>query len=163
MIQVYLGIGSNIDREFNIRSGVSHLKKEFGTLTLSAVYESDAVGFKGDPFYNLVASFQTDWPVHKIALILKNIEDTHKRDRSNPSFSPRTLDIDLLLYGDQIIQENGLALPRDEILKYTFVLRPLAEINGQATHPITQQSYIKLWENFDQSRQPLKRVTLEFG
>jgi len=69
---------------------------------------------------------------------------------------------DLLLYGDQIIQENGLVLPRDEILKYAFVLRPLAEINGQATHPITQQSYIKLWENFDQSRQPLKRVAFEF-
>ncbi len=162
MTQVYLGIGSNINREFNIHSGIAHLKRKFGTLTLSAVYESEAVGFKGDPFYNLVAAFQTDLPVHKVSLILKNIEDLHKRDRSSPSFSPRTLDIDLLLYGDQIIQEANLALPRDEIVKYAFVLRPLAEINGHDIHPINQQSYIELWKNFDQTRQPLKRVTFKF-
>ncbi len=162
MTPVYLGIGSNIDREFNIRSGIAHLKQAFGELTLSAVYESEAVGFKGDPFYNLVAAFETELAVHKISLILKNIEDIHKRDRSNPGFSPRTLDIDLLLYGDQIIQERNLILPRDEILKYAFVLRPLAEINGQAKHPVIQQSYIKLWGNFDQGRQPLKRVSFEF-
>ena len=162
MTQVYLGIGSNINREFNIHSGIAHLKQKFGALTLSEVYESEAVGFKGDPFYNLVAAFQTTLPAHKISLILKNIEDTHKRDRSSPSFSPRTLDIDLLLYGDQIIQESSLILPRDEIVKYAFVLRPLAEINGQAIHPVTQQSYIDLWKNFDQGSQPLRRVTFEF-
>ncbi len=162
MIQVYLGIGSNINREFNIHSGVAHLKQEFGALTLSAVYESDAVGFEGDPFYNLVAAFQTTLPVHKMSLILKKIEDIHKRDRNNSSFSPRTLDIDLLLYGDEIILEDGLVLPRDEILKYAFVLRPLAEINGHAIHPIAQQSYTKLWNQFDQSSQPLTRIAFEF-
>ncbi|HEY9148807.1 MAG TPA: 2-amino-4-hydroxy-6-hydroxymethyldihydropteridine diphosphokinase, partial [Gammaproteobacteria bacterium] len=98
MARVYVSIGSNIERDANIRGGVSDLQHCFGVVELSRVYESEAVGFDGDNFYNLVAAFDTDEDVLTVAKTLHDIENDHGRTREGPRFSSRTLDIDMLLY-----------------------------------------------------------------
>lgn len=162
MTRVYVSIGSNIERDANIRGGVTDLQKYFGELELSRVYESEAVGFDGDNFFNLVAAFDTDEDVLTVAKILHDIENDHGRTREGPRFSSRTLDIDMLLYDDAVLQEGKLELPRDEITKNAFVLWPLAEIAPQLKHPVLKQSYAELWDAFDKNKQPLWPVEFEF-
>jgi 2-amino-4-hydroxy-6-hydroxymethyldihydropteridine diphosphokinase len=159
---IYISLGSNINREENTRAGIQALRQEFGELTLSSVYESEAVGFEGDAFYNMVIACEVSTPVHQTNQILQNIEDAHGRDRSGPRFSSRTLDLDLLLYDDLIINENGLNLPRDEILKNAFVLWPLAEIAPELKHPGTDISYKDLWAEFDKTKENLHPVKFDF-
>lgn len=154
MARVFLSIGSNIDRERNIRSGVAALRERFGAVQLSSVYESEAVGFKGDPFYNLVASFETDATPDEVVASLRAIEDRYGRVRSGPRFSSRTLDIDLLLYGNAVFSDP-VVIPRAEITRNAFVLLPLAELAPDEVHPQTGQTYRVLWEAFDKAAQPL--------
>ncbi len=135
--RVYVGIGSNIERERHIRAAVAGLRERFGELDLSRVYQSRAVGFDGDDFYNMVAGFEARDDVHQVAVALQQIEDANGRRRDGPRFSSRTLDIDLLLYDDLIINDGQLQLPRDEILQNSFVLLPLAEIAPRRIHPVT--------------------------
>ncbi|MCG6938505.1 MAG: 2-amino-4-hydroxy-6-hydroxymethyldihydropteridine diphosphokinase [Gammaproteobacteria bacterium] len=158
MATIYISLGSNINREQNTRAGIRALKRAFGDLILSSVYESEAVGFNGDAFYNMVIACETGMPVHDVNRILRGIEDANGRDRSGPRFSSRTLDLDLLLYDDLILDENGLKLPRDEILKNAFVLWPLAEIAPELRHPESGISYKKLWSDFDKNKENLKPV-----
>jgi len=158
MPRVYVSIGSNIDREHNIRSAVSMLRDQFGTVVLSGVYETEAVGFEGGAFYNLVAAFETDMPVDTLLEWLDDAENQHGRDRSEPRFGPRTLDMDLLLYGDLV--DAGRHLPRDEVEHYAFVLGPLAEIAPGVPHPLSGIPISELWQAFDQDEQPLKPVPL---
>ncbi len=162
MPRVYVSIGSNIDRERNIRAGVADLAEMFGDLTLSSVYESESVGFTGDAFYNLVAGFETDREVHALADDLRAIEEHHGRLRGGPRFSSRTLDIDLLLYGDRVCREGRLELPRPEILVNAFVLWPLAEIAGNLVHPTEGCTYAELWAAYDRDRQPLHPIPFRF-
>jgi 2-amino-4-hydroxy-6-hydroxymethyldihydropteridine diphosphokinase len=162
MARIYISLGSNIDRERNTQAGVSALRQRFGELELSSVYESEAVGFDGDAFYNMVIACEVDEDVHSVNRALAEIEDAYGRDRSGPRFSSRTLDLDLLLYDDLVLDENGLRLPREEILKNAFVLWPLAEIAPQLVHPVTGRTYAELWESFDKSRETLAPIDYDF-
>lgn len=155
MTRVYVSIGTNIDRENNLRAGVAELRARFGELILSSVYESEAVGFAGDPFYNMVAGFDSEEPLEVVVHELHAIEDRHGRRREGPRFSSRTLDIDLLLYGDRVIEQGKVKLPRGEIAKHAFVLWPLAEIAPQTRHPVLGSTYEELWRNFDRNKQSL--------
>lgn len=145
MTRVYVSIGSNVDRERHVRAGLQALAGAFGALVVSPVYETEAVGFEGAAFYNLVAGFDTDWPVAKLAAWLRELENTHGRVRGGPKFSDRTLDVDLLTYGDACGVIDGVSLPRDEIARYAFVLKPLADIAPQECLPGTRQTYARLW------------------
>ncbi len=148
MHQVYVGIGSNIEREKHIRAAVSSLQETYGgnsEVKKSPVYETPAVGFKGDDFYNLVASFQTSQSPFEIEKQLKAIEHSNGRNRQQGKFSPRTLDIDLLLVDDLVINEQGINIPRDEIEKYAFVLAPLADLAADLIHPLTAKSIASMW------------------
>lgn len=160
MVMVYLGLGSNQSREFHLRAGVRALRAQFGTLHLSAVYESAAMGFAGDPFYNLVIGLDTAMTVAQLQACLKRIEDCNGRDRQAPRLSARTLDIDILTYGDVVGVVDGVQLPREEILYHAFVLKPLADIAPRMLHPVVKQRYAQLWQQFDQAAQPLQRVCL---
>lgn len=163
MARVYVSIGSNIERDANIRGGVTDLKKYFGELELSRVYESESVGFDGDNFFNLVAAFDTDEDVLTVAQILHDIENDHGRTREGPRFSSRTLDIDMLLYDDAVMQQGKLELPRDEITKNAFVLWPLAEIAPDEVHPQEGVSFAELWARFDKTKQQLWPVAFDFS
>ncbi len=160
MPQVWLSIGSNIDRERNICGAVRSLREAFGKLVLSSVYESKAVGFAGDPFYNMVIGLGTDLPVRSLNSCFRDIEKKHGRVRGGEKFASRTLDIDLLLYGDEVVNGEGIEIPRNEITQYAFVLRPLAEVAGGMRHPVDGRAYQELWAVFDSSQQQLWRVNL---
>ncbi len=162
MATVYISLGSNIDRDALTRSGVAALRQHFGELQLSSVYKSEAVGFEGADFYNMVIGLQTDEDVQTVYQTLRQIEDEHGRDRSGPRFSSRTLDLDLLLYDDLVLHEDKLELPRDEILDRAFVLWPLAEIAPELVHPLAKQSYRQLWDEFDKSLEVLEPIEFEF-
>ncbi|WP_444899186.1 2-amino-4-hydroxy-6-hydroxymethyldihydropteridine diphosphokinase [Microbulbifer sp. SSSA003] len=155
MAQVYLSLGSNINRAQYIRAALDALAGQFGDLKVSQVFESEAVGFPGDNFYNLVVGLQTDLPVGQLALCLRGIEDANGRLRSGPKFSARTLDIDILTYDQLTGTIDGVKLPRGEIVKNAFVLQPLAEIAPEVLHPIEQKTYRQLWNEYDQASQKL--------
>jgi len=158
--QVFLGLGSNLEREKNIRAGLLALKDVFGDLKLSHVYESESVGFKGSNFYNLVVSLQTNLTVSELSDTLKKIEDKNGRVRTGPKYSPRTLDIDILTYGDFVGVEAGVDLPRAEITENAFVLLPLAELAPHDLHPSLKKSYAELWASYDKNAQALWKIDL---
>lgn len=148
---VTVSIGSNINREFHIRQAVAALKNHFGELACSPVYETAAVGFNGEDFLNLVVGFHTSIEVYAVSSVLKAIEDELGRDRSLPKFSARSIDLDLLGYDDLILDELGVQIPRHEILKNAFVLKPLSDIDGAGVHPQLGKSYQQLWAEMKES------------
>lgn len=155
MTAVYLSLGSNINRHKHIVAGLDALEDLFGDLVISSVYESKSVGFNGSNFFNLVVGVQTDLDLANLSEALKRIEDNNGRVRSGPKFSPRTLDIDILTYGDFVGVTAGIELPRAEITKNAFVLLPLAEIAAEVLHPQLQIPYRQLWAAYDQASQAL--------
>lgn len=150
MPHVWVSIGSNIQRERHIRAALADLRETFGELIVSPVYETEAVGFKGDAFFNLVVGFDTELTPTALHGLMREIEARHGRERNGGKFAARTLDLDLLTYGEFITDEGGKALPRDEILRYGFVLAPLADVAGEEMHPELAESYQSLWERFAQ-------------
>jgi 2-amino-4-hydroxy-6-hydroxymethyldihydropteridine diphosphokinase len=156
----YISIGSNIDRERHIPASIQALKASFGRLSVSSIYESESVGFSGDPFFNLVVGFESDHEVNKIMQILRQIELDNGRNRECKKFSARTLDLDLILYGDLIVNDGRIQIPRDEIERYAFVLEPLAEIAGHLRHPISGVRYAELWEKFDKTQAQQHKVNV---
>lgn len=153
MAQVYVSIGSNQDRSRYIRASLDALHAAFGELLLSSVYESEAVGFDGENFYNLVAGFETELSVGELSRRLKAIEDDNGRCRKGPKFSGRTLDIDILTYDALNGDRDGVQLPRNEIVKNAFVLLPLAEIAPNVLHPVLKTSYAEMWQDYDRDQQ----------
>ena len=160
--RVWLSLGSNIDRDKHISAAIEQLGAQFGKLVISPVYESRAVGFAGEDFFNLVVGIETEASISELTHQLHAIEVKQGRRRSNAKFASRTLDIDLLTYGESTITEGSISLPRNEITRYAFVLRPLADVAGSEIHPLTQHSYQALWRAFDKSDQPLWPAALQF-
>lgn len=157
MAQVYVSVGSNIDRERNISAALQGLTELYGELQLSSVYESEAVGFDSEPFYNLVLGYTTDQSPQTVQAELHRVEDRFGRLRTG-ALSARTLDLDLLLYDDLVMSDGKLVLPREDITRYAFVLGPLAEIAATARHPVSGVTYADMWAAFDDSKQALTRV-----
>ena len=158
MHSIYISIGSNIDPRAYVDMALLDLRECFGELQQSSLYESQAVGFDGDNFLNLVVSARTDKTIREVVDCLHEIEARHGRDRNGPKFSSRTLDLDLLLYDDVICKADGIHVPREEILFNAFVLYPLAEIAPDLIHPSERRSMAQLWQDFDKNRQVIWKV-----
>lgn len=161
MPRVYVGIGSNINKEESIRGAVRELTTRYGPLTLSPVYESKALGFEGENFFNLVAGFDSDEPIERLKETLFQIESRLGRVRRENRFSSRTLDLDLLLYGNTVRHDDRANLPHPDIQRYAFVLRPLADIAPELRHPETGLSCARMWQQFDAEKQELWKTDFD--
>jgi len=157
---VYLGLGSNVAPGENLQLAARELRKRFKLQALSSVYRSMSLGFDGDDFLNAVACIETDKTLPELCAELEDIHDLAKRERNSDRFSSRTLDIDLLLYGQQVCTRSPVNVPRSDVLEFSFVLRPLAEIAPDLVHPVTGKAISQHWHEFDAVTHPLTRVDI---
>ena len=162
MPRVFLGVGSNIERERYIAAGLDALANLFGELELSPVYDSEAIGFEGQPFLNMAVAIQTDLSPGQLSRQLRHIEYEHGRPLNASRFSARQLDIDILTHGQLTGVVEGVELPRAEILENAFVLCPLADLAAAELHPLAQQTYAALWQAYDRGSQQLARVDFQW-
>lgn len=160
MIQAYVSLGSNVRAEANICSCTHYLQARFRQVISSAVYRTPAIGFKGDPFLNSVIGFATSMPVAELRTYLRELEAIHGRVRSTDKFAPRTLDLDLLLYGDTVL-DTAENLPHRDILQYAFVLYPLAEIAPNQQHPVLRQELQHIARHSVLSPAAMQAITLD--
>lgn len=153
--QVWLGIGSNIERDYHIRAAVEALSATFSEVRLSLIYESEAAGFEGPPFYNLVAWIETSKSLAELQKWCKAVEQRLGRVVSAERFSSKTMDIDILLYDDVVAEATATTpkLPRGEVLKSAFVLAPMAELVPYMTHPVSGKSYQQHWIEYKASNE----------
>lgn len=158
MTEAFVGVGSNVEPRRHIRAALQELHREFGHVAVSPVYQNPAVGFVGDDFLNLVVRLEVGLSLNELIRRLQAIEARCGRERSEERWGPRTLDLDLLTFGEQVSERPPL--PRADVLKRAFVLRPLAELAPAARHPVNGRSYAELWDQFDQDSCSLTLVNL---
>lgn len=161
MNRALLSLGSNQSPQANLASAVRALRERFGTLLLSTVYRTRAVGFEGSDFLNAGALVETSMEPEALNTWLHALEDAHGRDRSGPRFGDRSLDIDIVLYEDRVMQGPGnLRLPRPD-LRHAFVLRPLAEIAPAFVDPLSGLDLATLWSRSPHRDEPMPAVPLD--
>jgi 2-amino-4-hydroxy-6-hydroxymethyldihydropteridine diphosphokinase len=160
MSKAYLSLGSNVDAIRHLRIAVQALRERFGDVVLSPVYRTRAVGFDGPDFHNAAAVVDSDLDPHALNAWLHALEDAHGRDRTGPRYGDRTLDIDIVLFDDRIVEGAGnLRIPRPE-LKHAFVLRPLAEIAPDVVVPGDGRTLAQLWRAHAEFGQELDAIEL---
>ncbi|CAC9564529.1 2-amino-4-hydroxy-6-hydroxymethyldihydropteridine pyrophosphokinase (EC 2.7.6.3) [uncultured Gammaproteobacteria bacterium] len=148
MSEIHINIGSNQNRRHNVAQAIEALKMNFFNVVCSDIFESAAVGFKGMDFYNMGVNATTDLSITDVLSVLHTIENNQGRDRSQPKFSSRKIDLDLVLYDKVIDEKNNL--PRNDILKYNFVLLPLVQLSPQSVHPLENKTYKQLSATINQ-------------
>ncbi|KQY50542.1 2-amino-4-hydroxy-6-hydroxymethyldihydropteridine diphosphokinase [Lysobacter sp. Root494] len=160
MSKAYLSLGSNREPERHLRAAIAALRKHFGEVVLSPVYRTRAVGFDGGDFLNAAAIIDTTLDPFALNDWLHALEDAHGRDRSGPRYGDRTLDIDIVLFDDLVLEgECHLQIPRAE-LKHAFVLKPLADIAPEVVVPGTTHTLAGLWSVHPDRDAPMPVVTL---
>ncbi len=162
MAEVFLGLGSNVEPEKNMCSCLTTLAQRFRLRAASQVYRTPAEGFVGADFLNAVVCVETAHSVRDLRISLRSIEREHGRRRSqSEKFNSRTLDIDLLLYDDQVVEEAHYRLPHRDTMRYAFVLYPLSEIAPEVQHPVLKQSFRELAAQSTLSRDTMTPVQLD--
>lgn len=160
MARVYLSLGSNVEPLRHLRAALDELRDRFGALTESPAYLSRSVGFDGADFVNLAVGLDTELAPESLNDWLHALEDRHGRRRDVPRFSDRTLDVDIVMYDDLVLQGEGhLEIPRKE-LRHAFVLRPMADIAPALMHPVSGETMRSLWEAFPAASEPLVVVAI---
>lgn len=160
MSVAYLGLGSNRDAGKNLQRAVRELRKLCSVRDVSPVYRSAALGFDGEDFLNAVVCVETGLTPEELCGQLESIHDLAGRRRGNEKFESRTLDIDLLLYDDLVMSRPPIVLPRKDVLQYSFVLKPLADIAPDYRHPVTGRTVEEHWREFDAASHPLTQIDL---
>lgn len=163
MARVFVSVGSNIEPEENLRLACGELERRFDGLDVSSVYRNPPVGFDGEDFLNLVAAFETERSPAEVVAELEEIHDLAGRERGGERYGPRTLDLDLLLYDDLVTDGPPVTLPRDDVLKYDFVLGPLAELAPDLVHPVEGRRVAELWQDFEGGDRGLVVEDVEVG
>ncbi len=159
-VQVLLSLGSNIAPERYLSAALDELRARFGEVSVSPAYRTAAVGFDGAPFVNNAAVIHTALPLDALEAWLHALEDRHGRDRSGPRLSDRTLDVDVVFYGDRVLREGvRVRIPRPE-LKHAFVLKPLADIAPDFLDPLAGRTLRDQWRAHPQHDDPFEIVPL---
>lgn len=158
MPRVFVAAGSNIQPEENLAQASRELARAFPDVSFSPWYRNKAVGFEGDDFINFVAGFSTGLAVHEVVKRLREIEALCGRPREAPKWAPRSMDLDILLYGDLVHEEPGLKLPRPDLVKRPFMLGPMADLAPEVVHPTLHVTIGELWKGFDQAAHAMTRV-----
>ena len=161
MARIYLGVGSNLEPRKNLKLALLKLQHRFGESAASCIYKNAPVGFVGADFMNLVVQIESEVSAQDICKEIELIHNLSGRQRGSNKWGSRPLDIDLLLYNDLILDEKSVRVPREDILKYSFVLRPMAELAPALIHPVTGKSMLAHWQAFDAASHPLERVDVE--
>jgi 2-amino-4-hydroxy-6-hydroxymethyldihydropteridine diphosphokinase len=159
-VPVFVAAGSNVDAPRNLARALAELARQFGALEVSPAYRNAAAGYAGPDFINLVVGFGTRLGVRQVIERLRYVEGRCARARDAPKWAPRTMDLDILLYGDLVCEEPDLRLPRPDLLLRAYMLGPLAEIAPGVVHPIEKKPVLELWASFDRQAHPLERVQL---
>jgi 2-amino-4-hydroxy-6-hydroxymethyldihydropteridine diphosphokinase len=149
MTQVFVAAGSNIEPLKNLRLALAELERAFEPLRVSPAYRNQAVGFEGDDFVNLVVGFTTADDVYRVRERLQQIEARCGRPRDAAKWAPRTMDLDILLFGDEVRDEPGLVLPRPDLVRRAYMLKPIADIAPDFEHPTQHRTMRELWEAFE--------------
>jgi 2-amino-4-hydroxy-6-hydroxymethyldihydropteridine diphosphokinase len=158
MPRVFVAAGSNIEPEKHLAQASRAMRQSFPDTQFSPWYRNKAVGFEGDDFINFVAGFTTELPVHDVVRRLREIETACGRPREAPKWAPRSMDLDILLYGDLVHEEPGLKLPRPDLVKRPFMLGPMADLAPEVVHPTLHVTIGELWQRFDRAAHPMTRV-----
>ncbi len=161
MPEVFVAAGSNVEPLNNLRRALSVLRGHYPGLRRSRAWRNPAVGFEGDDFVNLVVAFETPEPVHTVIDRLHEAEAVCGRERDAPRWAPRTMDLDILLYGDRVSEEPGLRLPRPDLVRRAYMLGPMAELAPELRHPTLGLTMRELWQRFDRARHPMVEVQLD--
>lgn len=160
MVDVYVAAGSNIEPVKYLAAALAALDAAFGPLTVSPAYRNQAVGFEGADFVNLVVRFATGEPVAEVRRRLQEIEARCDRPREAPKWAPRTMDLDILLYGAQVSSEPGLVLPRPDLVRRTYMLKPMVDIAPEVEHPLLHRTMRELWLASDAAGHEMTEVTI---
>jgi 2-amino-4-hydroxy-6-hydroxymethyldihydropteridine diphosphokinase len=159
-VEVLLSLGSNIDPVRHLRAALDELRAMFGEVAISPAYRTAAVGFDGAPFVNAAVALHTVLPLPALEDALHALEDRHGRDRTGPRLSDRTLDVDVVFYGDAVVRDGGrVRLPRPE-LKHAFVIKPLADIAPAFVDPLSGTALAELWRTHPQYDEHFELVPL---
>jgi 2-amino-4-hydroxy-6-hydroxymethyldihydropteridine diphosphokinase len=149
MPDVFVAAGSNIEPLRHLGAALAGLARSYAPLTISPAYQNKAVGFEGDDFVNLVVGFATNDSLERVRTRLQEIETDCGRPRDAPKWAPRAMDLDILLYGDEVRNEAGLVVPRPDLLKRPYMLKPMCDIAPDVMHPTQQRTMRELWQSFE--------------
>lgn len=161
MTDVYVAAGSNVDPEKYLSAALRGMAATFGPLTSSPAYRNRAVGFEGADFINLVVGFRTGLLVHEVRQRLQEIEAACDRLPGAPKWAPRTMDLDILLFGELVSDEPGLVIPRPDLIKRPYMLKPMADIAPDVRHPTLSKTMRELWQAFDRDAHIMVEVALD--
>jgi 2-amino-4-hydroxy-6-hydroxymethyldihydropteridine diphosphokinase len=156
--RVYVAMGSNVAPESNLARAVAQLEREVPGARFSRWFRNRAVGFEGEDFINLVAGFDTELPLPTVLGKLQAIEEACGREPGAARWAPRSMDLDVLLYGDLICDEPRVKLPRPDLGRRAYMLGPLAELAPEVLHPTSRLTIGEMWRRFDQAAHPLHPV-----
>jgi 2-amino-4-hydroxy-6-hydroxymethyldihydropteridine diphosphokinase len=157
---VYVAAGSNVEPVANLRRALEVLAGHYPGLRCSRAYRNAAVGFAGEDFVNLVVAFETDDDVRTVLGHLHEAEAACGRARDAPKWAPRSMDLDILLYGSTVADEPGLVLPRPDLVRRAYMLGPMAELAPGLAHPVSGSTMRELWSAFDRDAHPMRPVDL---
>jgi 2-amino-4-hydroxy-6-hydroxymethyldihydropteridine diphosphokinase len=163
MTDVYVAAGSNVEPEKYLSVALRALAAAYGPMTLSPAYRNQAVGFAGADFINLVVGFHTEGSPAEVRQQLQKIEAACDRPPGAAKWAPRTMDLDILLFGDLVSDEPGLVIPRPDLLKRPYMLKPMADIAPDVRHPTLGQTMRELWAGFDGGEHSMIEVFLGGG
>ena len=160
MKDVYVAAGSNVEPEKNLARACQEIANTWADVRFSRAYRNRSVGFDGPDFINMVLGFGTDDSLESVLARLRDIEILCGRPRNAPKWASRTMDLDVLLFGDRVEKTADYTLPRPDLLKRPFMLGPMAEIAPGIKHPIAGITIGELWQEFDRDAHSMNPVNI---